>query len=59
MKEKQTILHPLVFIGFFRGVTLAKRAGCSKKSRNALLLLSIVRLLLPLLIHLLLALQVA
>ena len=49
MKEKPTFLHPLVIIGFFVGVTLAKRAGCSKKSRKALLLmLLLLILLLPL-----------
>ena len=47
MKEKPTFLHPLVIIGFFVGVTLAKRAGLGKKSRNTLLLLP---LLLPLLL---------
>ena len=39
MKEKPTFLHPIVIIGFFGGVTLAKKAGSSKKSRKALLLL--------------------
>lgn len=46
MKEKQTILHPFVFIGFFRGAPLAKRKEYSKKSRIVLLLLILILILL-------------
>jgi len=50
MKEKPTILHPIVNIGFFWGVTLAKRAGLGKKSRNAPLLLPLLLILLLILL---------